>query len=256
MKKLIIILIMFFALLQLAPAAPPAAPPDADSTDDTTAPWSGGVEMAATNKYLWRGIEINKGFIIQPLAWLSYQNLTFSLWSSWTLSEPVDDIKRPEVDATVSYELSLQDLTIESYFSYYHYIDQPDAPNTGELGCNLGYPLGIFTLNAGIIVDVLEYSGAVYLEQKIEAEQELSESATVYGALTLGSGLKKFNESYFELPKSTISLLTVEGRFTYYMTESLYLQPLLQYNKTIDTKLYDFIRKDNSCICLTIGTEF
>jgi len=214
------------------------------------------VETAVTNKYLWRGMEVNEGLILQPLAWLTYQNFTFSLWSSWTLSEPKDDIKRPEVDATLTYEVELDNFIIESYFNYYHYIDQPDAPNTGELGCNLGYPLGIVTLNAGIIVDVMEYSGAVYLEQKIEAEQDLSESATVYGALTLGSGLKKFNESYFGLSKSTISLLTVEGRFTYYVTESLYLQPLVQYNKTIDTKLYDFIRKDNSCICLTLGTEF
>jgi hypothetical protein len=252
MKKLIIILIMFFSLRQLALAAPP----DADSTDETISAWSGGLETAATNKYLWRGMEVNKGFIIQPLAWLSYQNFTVSLWSSWTLSKPENDIKRPEVDVTFSYELDLDNFSLESFFNYYHYIDQPDAPNTGELGCYLGYPLGIVTLNAGINIDVMEYSGAVYLEQKIEAEQELSELVTVYGALTLGSGLKKFNESYFELSKSTVSLLSLEGRLTCNLTESLYLQPYGQYNKTIDAKLKEYIKKDNYCIGLTIGTEF
>src|SRR5512136_854956 len=128
MKKLFIILIMFLALLQLAPAAPP----DADSTEEAVSDWSGGVEAMATNKYLWRGMEVNKGFIIQPLAWLSYQNFTVSLWSSWTLSKPENDIRRPEVDATVSYELDLDNFSIESFFNYYHYIDQSDAPNTGE----------------------------------------------------------------------------------------------------------------------------
>ena len=111
MKKLIIILIMFLPLLQLASAAPQ----DADSTEEAVSDWSGGVEAMATNKYLWRGMEVNKGFILQPAAWLSYQNFTFSLWSSWTLSEPKNDIKRPEVDATLSYELDLDNFIIESY---------------------------------------------------------------------------------------------------------------------------------------------
>ncbi len=157
MKKLIIILIMFLSLLHgaCAPlAAPPAAPPDTAAVEEAESAWSGGVETAVTNKYLWRGMEVNEGLVLQPLAWLTYQNFTFSLWSSWTLSEPKDDIKRPEVDATLTYEFELDNFIIESYFNYYHYIDQPDAPNTGELGCNLGYPLGIVTLNAGIIVDV------------------------------------------------------------------------------------------------------
>jgi len=252
MTKLIIFIIMLFLFLPQLPAQQT----ESDSTEAIESPWSGGLETAVTNKYLWRGIEVNKGFILQPYAWLTYQNLTFALWGNWTLTKPNNDIKRPEVDAILSYELELDDFIIESFFNYYLYIDQSDAPNTGELGCNIGYPIGIFTLNAAFIVDVMEYSGAVYLEQKIEAEQDLSEQFSVYGALTLGSGLKKFNESYFGLSKSTASVLTVEGRLTWSVCDDIYLQPYAQYNKTIDSALKDYIKKDNYCVGLTIGKEF
>jgi hypothetical protein len=152
--------------------------------------------------------------------------------------------------------LDLQNFVIESYFSYYHYINQSDASNTGELGCNIGYPIGIITLNSTVIVDVVEYPGAFYLEQKIELEKELSDQLTAYGAVTLGAGLKKFNESYFELSESTVSLLTLESNLNYTLANGIYLQPYFQLNKTINGDLNDYLKKSNSAFGLTIGKEF
>jgi hypothetical protein len=252
MKKILIIFVLF--LYQMPSASAFSA--ESDSATEAASVWSGGVELATTNKYLWRGITVNEGFIMQPFAWLTYQNFTFSLWNNTTLNEPKDDIKRPEVDVTISYELDLQNFVFESYFSYYKYIDQSDAPNTGEIGCNLGYPFGIVTLNAGVICDVMEYSGAVYLEQKIEVEKSFNEEATAYGALTLGSGLEKFNEAYFGLSESMVNLLALEGHLTYTTGCGVYLQPYFQWNKTINSDLNDFLKKNTSAFGLTIGKEF
>jgi hypothetical protein len=252
MKKLFILTALFvsFILPSLAQTADP------DTACEATSPWSGGVELSATDKYLWRGMTVNEGFILQPFAWLTYNNFTFSLWNSTTLSEPTDDIKRPEVDATLSHEFELGNFTVESFFSYYNYIDQSDASNTGELGLNLGYPIGNFTLNAGAIVDVIEYPGALYLEQKLETEKEFCGHWTAYSALTLGEGFKKFNDAYFEMPRSTVSLLSLEGRLTYSMDNGFYVQPYFQLNQTLDNELKTYLKKHVSAIGLTLGKEF
>jgi hypothetical protein len=258
MKKHLIILALFVSLVCQASAASV----DPDTVIEVASPWSGGVEMAATDKYLWRGMTVNEGFILQPDAWLTYQNFTFTLWGSITTNEPVNDIKRNEIDAIASYELNINDFVIEGSFLYYHYIDQPDAPNTGELACTVSYPFGIMTLNAGVIVDVIEYPGAAYLEQKIEVEKDLSDCLVAFSALTLGSGLKKFNESYLydendnPFSKSTLSLISIEGRLTYSTVYGIYLQPYFQLNKTINNDLKDYLKKQSSSIGLIIGKEF
>jgi hypothetical protein len=252
MKKFLIIGFMFFSVVSQTSATPLSA----DSSAEISSAWSGGLEMATTNNYLWRGITVNEGVILQPNAWLSYNNLTVDIWSSFTLNKPDDDIKRPEVDAIISYEMNLMNFTIEPSFNYYHYIDQADATDTGEFGCNVAYPIGIVTLNAGVFVDVMEYSGATYMEESAEIEKEINDHVSLFTALRIGSGFKKFNESYFELSKSTISLLSLDGRMTYSMDNGLYLQPYFQLNKTLSNDLEVYLKKSTSAVGLLIGKEF
>ncbi|NLP12345.1 hypothetical protein GX408_18240 [bacterium] len=251
MKKCLLSSALFFALL----SATFAAPVDADSAE-AEPQWSGGVELTGTNNYLWRGMTVNEAAILQPTAWLTHRGVTLSLWSSWTLSEPKDDIKRHEIDAAITYTFELAKLAFETYFNYYHYLDQPDAPNTGEVACIVGYPLGIVTLKAGVMCDVMEYSGAVYTEQGVEVEKELNDRFTFFGGLGLGSAFKKFNEAYFELPHSTTSLISLEGRLTYTAANGLYLQPYFQYNKTLNNELKAYLKKHASSFGLLVGKEF
>jgi hypothetical protein len=252
MKKLFLILVLVFSLLQMAPAAPA----DPDSTSEETPAWSGGMEMAGTNRYIWRGMTVNKGSILQPTGWLTHKNLTLSLWSSWTLNKPTDDIRRNEVDAVLSYEFALKNLTIESTFNYYHYIDQPDAPNTGEVACSIGYPFGPLTVEAGATVDVIEYPGATYLEQSLELEKEFNDHWSISSAVRIGEGFKKFNDAYFGYRKTTVSLLSLEGMLTYTLANGIYLAPFIQFNQTLDSDLKDDIEKNTTCFMLMLGREF
>ena len=252
MKKRLILPLLLTALLRLTFAAPEVA----DSLGEADPAWSGGIETAATNAYLWRGMIVNEAAILQPAAWVTHKNVTLTLWSSWTLSEPKDDIKRPEIDAALTYEFSWQNLAFETYFNYYGYIDQPDAPNTGELACIAGYPIGIFTLKAGVMCDIIEYAGALYTEEGVEVEKELNDQFTAFGALTLGAGSAKFNDAYFELHRTTASLLSLEGRLTWTRPSGLYLQPWLQFNQTLDNDLKPYLKKHTSSFGLTAGHEF
>ncbi|HOZ21780.1 MAG TPA: hypothetical protein PLO28_08370, partial [bacterium] len=76
------------------------------------------MEIALTNNYLWHGISVNKGAILQPAVWLTHQGVTLYLWSSWTLTRQRYDIKRSEIEAALIHDFSLENLDIEVYFNY------------------------------------------------------------------------------------------------------------------------------------------
>ncbi|HQG46000.1 MAG TPA: hypothetical protein PLG50_10095, partial [bacterium] len=136
------------------------------------------------------------------------------------------------------------------------YINQPDAPSTGELACIVGYPVGILTLKAGFMYDIVEYTGALYTQEGVEIEKELTDQVSASGALMLGAGSAKFNDAYFGLSKATASLLSIDGRLTWTLPTGLYLQPWFQYNRTLNHELKPYLKNHTSSFGLTAGKEF
>jgi hypothetical protein len=252
MKKFMLNSALFLFLAHYAPAAQF----NQDSTANDASLWSGGVQITSTDKYVWRGIPCYEGFILQPDAWLTYKNLTLEVWNSTTLIEKNDDVKRHELDAILNYEYTLKNLNIKSFFNYYHYMNQPDVPATGELGCSVGYPLSTVNLVATVAVDVIENSGALYTEGGIELETEVGPGFTFFSAVMLGSGSKKFNEANVGVSKSALNFFSIESRLTYSMSNGLYVQPCVQFCKTVNDDLKEYINKHNTSVGLSIGKEF
>lgn len=243
-------------LLWLAVAkSAPAAPADSDSTQEEQPSWSGGVEIALTNNYLWHGISVNKGAILQPAVWLTHQGVTLYLWSSWTLTRQRYDIKRSEIEAALIHDFSLENLDIEVYFNYYKYIDQPDDPDTGEAALIISRPFGLVRTKLSLFCDVVEYPGALYAEPALEVEKEFGTAWSAFGAVTLGLGSKKFNTVYCGIASATISMLSLDGRISRTLTSGLYLQPWFQYNFTLNTELKGSLGKRSGCFGFTAGKE-
>lgn len=257
MKKLILFALL---LLNLLPFAICVAQ-EADSAEVAPA-WSGGLEMAATNRYIWHGIPVTEGPLFQPYAWITHSNLTFALWSNVNLTKPDDDIKRDEINVILAYEMALGKFSVTTEFDYYYYIDQPGVPNSGEIYLKAGYPFGIFTASAGVVADVIEYPGSIYLEQRLEATKELNKSFSLWGAVTLGSGLKKFNEANLfdsednPIAKSKVNQATLDLNLTYTAASGLYLTPFFQYNQTLSQELEYPLGKNSNAFGLYVGWEF
>jgi len=229
------------------------------STDTTTvesSELSCGVDMAITNQYLWRGISCNEGVIVQPDVWVSYGPWTVTAWSNVTLSDTHHDLKRQEIDAILSYRCEAGKFAMEPSLNYYHYLDQPDSPNTAELSCTIEYPLDPFKIVLGGFMDVMEYSGAWYIEPSVEFEKSLNEQWSVFTSCTLGAASQKFNQAYFELDKSTAGLLTLEGRLMYASLNGFSLQPFLRWNRTMHDELIPFLEKHRTNFGIYIGKEF
>jgi len=79
-----------------------------------------GIEIQATgamefySKYIWRGFRLDKDPVLQPSFGLSAKGLSLSVWGNQDLRKE-DGLSSDEVDTTVSYTYTFNDLTLGSY---------------------------------------------------------------------------------------------------------------------------------------------
>jgi hypothetical protein len=253
MKKTSVWVLPVVLVLSLNAAASPA---DADSSSGEDALWSGGWEVSAGDNYIWRGIPCYENLLFQPDVWLTRGNFTLELWSALTTSEKDISPRRHEINYSLTHQFDLKGLSIENTFYYYHYIHQPGVPSTGEWICTVEYPVGAFTLTAMVGVDVIEFPGAAYMEQGVSFEKELRPPVSLSTSLNLGTGFRKFNETYAGLPRSAVNFASWEGRLTWSMENGLYIQPYVLLTKTLDRRLTDAFNGRNSSFGLTVGQEY
>lgn len=227
-----------------------------DSLDSVQPEVAYGFESDFCNKYLWRGITYNKGFIMQPNVWLSYNDFTLAVWSNITLHDINDSVKRNEFDFSISYKYSFMNLEIDNSFLYYIYPGQSDSPPTGEFYVGLGFPIGNFKLVTNFTVDAMEYSGAYYVEHGIEYENPLTSDLSISSSLSLGWASKKFNDTYIGVSKNTLSIISGNISLTYYPLDYLFIKPHVQLNRVIDKDLYSYLNKSSSYFGLAVGMEF
>jgi hypothetical protein len=253
MKKTAL-LVLPLALILAFDAA--AAPAQTDSAAVEEAAWSGGWELNAGDNYIWRGIPCYENLVIQPDVWLTYKDFTLEFWSTVTTSEKGVSPRRHEINFILTHAFELKGLTIENVFNYYHYIHQPDERATGEWICTVGLPIGAFNVTSSMAVDVIEYAGAVHLEQGLSYETEIRPPVSLSTALKLGAGFSKFNDAYAEIPRSAFNYASWEGRMTWSMENGLYFQPYVLLTKTLDNRLKDAFNSRNTGFGLTVGMEY
>jgi hypothetical protein len=231
-------------------------PNDPDSSNAVESEITYGAETDFNNKYLWRGITYDDGFVIQPDVWVSYQNITFGVWSNIAMHDIHHSKNLNEIDLSLSYEYSLLKCDFENSLMYYNYQNQPDSPPTGEFYFGIGYSVGEFKCLSNFTIDVVEYPGAFFVEHGLEYEKQLTEEFSLASSLNLGWASRKFNETYAGVSKTTMNMIGANISLTYYPIARLYIKPHLQLNKIIDKNLYETLNKHSSEFGLLLGVEY
>jgi hypothetical protein len=233
-----------------------AEPAEADTSSEAEAAWSGGWELSAGDNYIWRGIPCYENLVLLPDVWLTYREFTLELWSGQTTSEKDVSPRRQELDYILTHEFELKGLTIRNALYYYHYIHQSGAPSTGEWIGTIEYPAGPFTLSASVAADLVEYRGAVYMEQAVSFEKEIRPPVSLSTALRIGTGFSRYNDAYAGVPATAADFASWEGRLTWSMDNGLYVQPYVLFSKTLDDRLTEAFNGHNTGFGLTIGKEY
>jgi hypothetical protein len=236
------IFVIVFTLLNISTIL--AFSKDKGTPKEEESKFSYGIDAGFSNKYLWRGICYNNGFVFQPDVWVGYGDLSLTTWSNITIWDKNSETSN-EVDFTLSYSKSLLNFDIEGSLNYYYYFGAADE-NTSEFHVDLSYPIGDFSIFTGFSVDILEYTGSIYDELGIEYEKKLSDKFSISGSLLTAMANKKFNENYLEVNKSAFNFLGANATLTYSPVSGLYIDAHFQFNHTLDKELDESILHSNS----------
>lgn len=199
--------------LLAGPAVLVAGLASAQTPEPTTISVSGSLE--AVSRYVWRGLALSPGWVVQPTVTVERSGLWLSLWGD-VVAEGERRGEFDELDPTLGYDLEYGDLSITPSLVAYHYVGQPGVPDTAELCLELSVPVGPFSLTTSHSVDVRSYHGAYYGEVGASWERELDDAPlTLAATFGVGWGSSRFNEAYAERRATTFDAATLDLAVTW-----------------------------------------
>jgi hypothetical protein len=129
-----------------------------DDEDEST--FTFGAEADLNARYLWRGLALSSGPVVQPSVWASAFGFNAVLWANVMLTDEASNRLTAIVPA-LTYTLKWKSLTIEPGVIYYD-ISGPILPSTAEASLEASVALGFLHWRTTDYVDVLHAPGACF----------------------------------------------------------------------------------------------
>jgi hypothetical protein len=197
-------------------------------------------EIDTRSRYVFRGIALSEGFVLQPTLSLAKRGYTFSIFGNINASRKSGPLEGPrqlnEIDYTLSKSFQKGKITIEPGIVYYDY-PTSTFDETGELTLSLSRPVGKATLFLNNNLDVLEYKGAYFGEFGVSHESALSNRTTGEVTVSLGFANRKFNRANIGPNRNALNVLGWGASLTYQINSKMYLRPHLNYTRILNSEL-------------------
>lgn len=189
--------------------------------------WS--AELAANSRYLWRGMALSEGPVLQPSAGVSYGGLSLSLWGNIEPDRRLERLGFNEVDAFLTYSREWKGLTIEPGLSVYTYPRQgPASPGTTEATLYVSVPLaGPVSAYLNQALDIGAYAGGYFAEAGLSLETGIRANLSVEAAISQTFGSTAFNRAYWDIPRRMLNACVLRFVLTWSLARNLYIRPRL-----------------------------
>lgn len=217
-----------------------------------------GAEADFNSRYVWRGIPLSKGAVMQPSVWISASDFTLTLWNNFVLDHETNHGQTNEFDFILAYCKEWDNISIEPSINYYWYLNQEEAPSTGELAVKLAYSINSnIELFTNQYIDVKEYPGAYFGDIGVGYTRDLNSVLTFEGSIGFGWGSSKFNKTYLAVAKNALNVAQGEISLTYHQKNCFYLRPHVAVSTILDNELQQQL--DDSTLLyggIALGKEF
>jgi hypothetical protein len=198
-----------------------------------------GAETDLNSGYVWRGLLLDEGPVVQPSAWISAFGFTLTAWGNVAMTGASEGAGLNSGGLVLTYEREWEKLRIEAALDAYVGRQSSDieSRNTVEGSLGLSYPVGplrIFTTHA---FDVLAYRGSYFGEAGLEYERQVTKNTEFTISFRSGWASAKFNDAYIGVHKSAFNFVGAEVSGSYYFGPHLYLRPHIQFSSITDRRL-------------------
>lgn len=199
-------------------------------------PFEAGFELAGKSSYVWRGLRLSRGIVVQPSVWASFAGWTFSPWANFTLGHSGDRWGLSELDLTVDYQRDLWGITVQPTAAGYFYLGEWSEPEA-ELGLNCFYHFGGVDLKTGQNIGVFPSLGSYFGTIGISFFQEVGYGLKPEISLAAGWGSAKFNQVNYGVEKWAVNVLESELGVNYSFKGLIDLKPFLELGVVPDRML-------------------
>lgn len=218
--------------------------------------FSFGTEADFVSQYVWRGIELSEGPVLQPSMWFSLHGVTLTVWGNFVLNNEANQGQLNEVDFNLGYVYQHKNFFVGSLFLFYLYPNQ-DSPATGEGSVVLGFQKGPFKIFTIQLVDIIASPGAYFGLAGGSFEKELLSQLSIKTALGFGWANGEFNEVYFGVPEAKANVFAWTLDLNWYFKDPFYMRPHMKLTSLLSSELRDSV-EDSTIVSggLALGVEF
>lgn len=218
--------------------------------------FSFGVEADFVSQYVWRGIALSEGPVLQPSMWFSSHGATLTVWGNFVLNNEPNQGQLNEVDFYLDYGFQHKNFFVESLFLFYLYPHQ-DVAATGEGSITLGFQKGPFKIFTSQFIDIIASPGAYFGLAGGSFETELHPKLSMKTSVGVGWANGKFNQANFEVPVAKANVLEWSLDFTWYLHDPFYLIPHMLVTTLLSSTLQDSVEHPTIVSGgLALGVEF
>jgi len=202
-----------FSMAALAALAAAATAPQATAATAVAA-------LDANSAYVWRGVTLNDGFVLQPSIDVSHNGFAINVWGNYDVDDydgTLDDNKFSEIDLTGSYTFKLGPVDTSVGIIHYVYPHTDVTPegadlNTTEVFAGFGYDLGSgFAVSTKIYYD-FDLVDDFYITAGLGYTYSINDKTTLGLSGLIGYAGENFAEAYGG---------TDSGFFNYQLTASM-----------------------------------
>ena len=200
-------------------------------------PLTAGLEADFASRYVWRGLALSDGPVLQPSVWASFAGFTLTPWANIALHEDSARVGLDELDFTLDYSRDFSDLTVKPSFSTYLYPNQADASPTGELAVALSYPVGPISVLTDQSVDLIATPGAYFGDAGLSIENELARNLSVEASLRVGWASARFNDANLGVNRAALNMGGADLALSWSPGGLFYLRPHAALSVILDREL-------------------
>ncbi|MBN2231782.1 MAG: hypothetical protein JW781_03040 [Deltaproteobacteria bacterium] len=243
-------LALLIVMLLLAPGLQPPCRAEEPSI-------SVDAEVLAVSKYIWRGLEVNEEFVLQPSVTMAYGGFSFNVWGNMDLTDfgeseciytsGCDDRagQFTEIDLTLDYTHSWDRFTLGVGIIAYEFPNWEGSEDTHELYVTVGYDT-LLQPSLTVYYDFDEIEG-MYATFGIGHSFAVSEKVGLDLSASVGFADSDYNLAYFGVADGSLVDFTVGIGMPIQITEMISVTPVLSLTTLVDSDLRDAVEEASCC---------
>ena len=212
------------------------------------------LDLPVVSAYVWRGMEINDDWVLQPSLTLAYQGFSFNLWGNMDLTDFGEDYctytsdcdsragQFTEIDLTIAYNHSFDTFSLGIGLIDYLYPNWDNSSDTQEIYISGSFDVLLQpSLTVSYDFNALD---AFYANFGIGHSFAFTDSLGLDLSSSIGYGDSDYNSGNFGSADSAFVDFNVGISMPYKATENISIIPMLTLTTLLDSNIRDSIENN------------